>query len=70
MYSSILDVRSPGSDQIPAELIQAGGEILRFIIHMLITSIWHKEKFLDQWRESIIVPVHNKGDKTVVIMVE
>jgi hypothetical protein len=27
--------KSPGSDQIPAELIQAGGEI-----HKLINSIW------------------------------
>jgi hypothetical protein len=29
----------PGSDQISAELIQAGGEILRSKIHRLITSI-------------------------------
>jgi hypothetical protein len=29
----------PGRDQIPAELIQAGGEILRSKIHKLITSI-------------------------------
>ncbi|PNF23216.1 hypothetical protein B7P43_G02735 [Cryptotermes secundus] len=56
--------KSPGSDQIPAELIQAGGEILRSKIHNLITSIWHKEKLPDQWKESIIVPVHKKGDKT------
>ncbi|PNF40426.1 hypothetical protein B7P43_G18211, partial [Cryptotermes secundus] len=26
--------------------------------------IWHKEKLPDQWKESIIVPVHKKGDKT------
>ncbi|PNF27714.1 hypothetical protein B7P43_G13761 [Cryptotermes secundus] len=56
--------KSPGSDQIPAELIQAGGEILRSKIHNLITPIWHKEKLPDQWKESIIVPVHMKGDKT------
>ncbi|PNF29495.1 hypothetical protein B7P43_G04553 [Cryptotermes secundus] len=56
--------KSPGSDQIPAELIQAGGEILRSKIHNLITSIWHKEKLPDQWKESLIVPVYKKGDKT------
>jgi hypothetical protein len=33
--------KSPGSDQIPAELIQAGGEILRSKIHKLINSIWN-----------------------------
>jgi hypothetical protein len=31
--------KSPGSDQIPAELIQAGGDILHSKIHKLITSI-------------------------------
>jgi hypothetical protein len=31
---------SPGSDQIPAELIQAGAEILKYAIHKLINSIY------------------------------
>jgi hypothetical protein len=39
-----------GSDQIPAELIQAGGEILRSKIHKLINSIWNKEELPDQWK--------------------
>ncbi|PNF22122.1 hypothetical protein B7P43_G06799 [Cryptotermes secundus] len=60
--------KSPGSDQIPAELIQAGGEILHSKIHNLTTSIWHKEKLPHQWKESIIVPVHKKGEKTDVII--
>jgi hypothetical protein len=38
----------PSSDQIPAQLIQAGGEIL----------------LASQWKESIIVPINKKGDKT------
>jgi hypothetical protein len=33
-------------------------------IHKLINSIWSKEELPDQWKESIIVPVHKKGDKT------
>jgi hypothetical protein len=36
--------KSPGSDQIPAEHTQAGGEILRSKIHKLINSIWNNEK--------------------------
>jgi hypothetical protein len=56
--------KSPGSDQIPAELIQAGGEILRSKIHKLINSVWNNEELPDQWKESIIVPVHKKGYKT------
>jgi hypothetical protein len=47
--------KSPGSDQISAELIQAGGEIIRSKIRKLINSIWNKEKLPDQWKESIIL---------------
>jgi hypothetical protein len=54
----------PGSDQIPAELIQAGGETLMSAIHGLINSIWNKEELSDQWKESVIVPIHKEDDKT------
>jgi hypothetical protein len=51
-------------DQIPAEPIQAGGNRLLSAIHKLINSVWNKEELPDQWKESIIIPVHKKGDKT------
>jgi hypothetical protein len=38
----------PGSDQIPEELIQARGEILRSKNDKLINSTWNKEKLPDQ----------------------
>jgi hypothetical protein len=56
--------KSPGRDQIPAELIQAGGEMLLSTIHKLMNSLWNKEELPDQWKEYIIVPIHKKGDKT------
>jgi hypothetical protein len=56
--------KSTGSDQIPAELIQEGGEILPSEIHKLINSVRNKEELPDQWKESIIVPIHRNGDKT------
>jgi hypothetical protein len=62
--AKLKNYKSPGSDQIPAELIQAGGEILVSAIHKLINSVWNKEKLSDQWKESIIVPVHKKDDKS------
>jgi hypothetical protein len=34
------------------------------VIHKLINSVWNKEELPDQWKESIIVPIHKKGDKT------
>jgi hypothetical protein len=56
--------KSPGSDRIPAELYQAGGEILVSVIHKLITSIWNKKELPDHWKDSIIVPIHKTSDKT------
>ena len=56
--------KSPGIDQIPAELIKAGGRTIRGEIHKLIISIWNKEELPDEWKESIIVPIYKKGDKT------
>jgi hypothetical protein len=47
----------PGSDQIPAELIQEGCEIL------LVNFIWNKEELSDQWKEYIIALTHKKDDK-------
>ena len=56
--------KSPGTDQIPAELIKAGGRTIRCEIYKLIISIWNKEELPDEWKESIIVPIYKKGDKT------
>jgi hypothetical protein len=33
-------------------------------IHKLIIYTWNKEELPDQWKESIVVPVYKKGDKT------
>jgi hypothetical protein len=52
----------PGADQIPAELIQAGGA-LHSEIHKLIKLIWNKEELPHQWKESIVT-IHKKGDIT------
>jgi hypothetical protein len=56
--------KSPGTDQILAELIKAGDETLCSEIHELICSIWNEGKLPQQWKESIIVPIHKNGDKT------
>ena len=56
--------KSPGIDQIPAELIKAGGRTIRYEIHILIISIWNKEELPEEWKESNIVPIYKKGDKT------
>ena len=56
--------KSPGIDQIQAELIKAGSRTIYLEIHKYVTSIWKKEKLPEEWKETIIVPIHKKGDKT------
>ncbi|KAJ4430139.1 hypothetical protein ANN_22349 [Periplaneta americana] len=56
--------KSPGIDQIPTELIQEGGSALYSEIYKLVLAIWEKEIVPEQWKESIIVPIFKKGDKT------
>jgi hypothetical protein len=48
--------KSPGIDQIPEEMFQAGGERLCSESHKLINSVWNKKELPHQWKESIIVP--------------
>jgi len=40
--------KSPGIDQITAELIKAGGRTICLEIHKFITSIWKKEKLPEE----------------------
>jgi hypothetical protein len=56
--------KSPDIVQIPAELIKAGGRTISSEIHKFIISIWNKEELPEKWKESIIVPIYKKGDKT------
>jgi hypothetical protein len=56
--------KSPGIDQIPAELIKAGGKTIRCAIHKLVIAILNKEELPEKWKESVIVPIHKKGNKT------
>jgi hypothetical protein len=46
---------SPGIHEIPAGRNTLGSEV-----HKLINFIWNKEESLQQWEESIIIPI----DKT------
>ncbi|PSN48471.1 hypothetical protein C0J52_11717 [Blattella germanica] len=56
--------KASGIDGIPAELIKSGGEKLREKIHRLLSLIWKQEALPNEWKESIIIPIYKKGDKT------
>jgi hypothetical protein len=61
--------KSPSSDQIPVEIIQAAGSTLRSVIHKLINSLWNKEELPQQWKESITVPTYKKVIKLTVVII-
>jgi hypothetical protein len=62
--------KSPGTDQIPAHSIKAGGRMIWSGIHRLIIPIWNKEELLEQWKEPIIVSIYEKGDKIIWVIIE
>jgi hypothetical protein len=55
--------KTPGTNQIPDELIKGRGETLCSEIHKLVRSVWCKENLPQQWKESIIVPIYRNCDK-------
>jgi len=56
--------KSPGIDGIPAELIKARGRTIRSEISKLINCCLNKQELPEEWKESVIVPIYKKGDKT------
>jgi len=54
-------LRSPGIDQIPSEMVKAGGKTIRLEIHKIIHSIWNKGELPEDWKESITVPMLKQG---------
>ena len=61
--------KSPGTVQIPAALIKAGGRTICPGIHEVTNSIWKKKELPKEWKELIIVPIYIRRviKQTVVI---
>jgi hypothetical protein len=54
----------PGTDQIPAELIKESGRKICSETHKLTNAIWNEEELPEQQKESIIVSVYKRCNKT------
>lgn len=52
----------PGTDQITAEAIKAGGDILLHRLHILLQTIRRTEQVPTAWKKAIVIPIHKKGD--------
>jgi hypothetical protein len=60
----------PGSDQIPAELIQAGVETLQSEIYKRINSIWSKEQCMISGRSLLCYKFTKMAINQTVVIIE
>ncbi|GFS04557.1 endonuclease-reverse transcriptase [Elysia marginata] len=54
--------KAPGVDNIPSELLKAGGEEVRNILTALCQRIWNEKKWPTEWTKSLVVPLPKKGN--------
>ena len=54
--------KSPGYDEIPAELLKMPGESAVKILHKLCIKIWKQYEWLKEWLASLFVTIHRKRD--------
>ena len=54
--------KSPGIDNIPAELIKAAGTSGAKVMLRICNAIWRKNEWPKEWGTSIFIPLPKKGD--------
>ena len=54
--------KSPGVDNIPGELIQAGGEFMSTALLHICNKIWKNKKWPENWTKSLVITLPKKGD--------
>jgi len=52
-----------GTDGIHPELIKYGGNKPLNRMYKLVRQIWEEERIPEEWKETIIVPIHKRGDR-------
>ena len=54
--------KSPGNDEITGEMIKGGGEIVAKELHKIINEVWKEGRTPEEWKKSILVILHKKGN--------
>jgi hypothetical protein len=55
--------KAVGTDGTQPELIKCGGYKLMRRIYELVKQIWEEEIIPAEWKKTIIVPIHKRGDR-------
>jgi hypothetical protein len=50
--------------KLGCQKVKAGGRTIRFDTNKRTNSIWNEEELPEEWKESIILPIYKKGNKT------
>ncbi len=56
--------KATGTDEIPGELLQQGGECIVNQYHRICNDIWRRESIPEEWSKSIILTLPKEGDIT------
>ncbi|KAI8486085.1 hypothetical protein Bbelb_361850 [Branchiostoma belcheri] len=56
------DGKSPGFDNIPAELLKHGGEVVVDKYTELCQKIWVEKRWPKDWTQSLVIPLPKKGN--------
>ena len=54
--------KSPGADNVPAELLKHGGSALTSVITTICQKIWETKQWPTDWTQSLIIPLPKKGN--------
>ena len=54
--------KSPGADNIPAELLKNGGSHLADLITTICQKVWETKQWPEEWTRSLIIPLPKKGN--------
>ena len=54
--------KAPGPDNVPIELMRAGGAKTLDILHRICVNVWETGDWPEEWRSSVFIPLPKKGD--------
>jgi len=50
------------ADEVPAELLKAGGQTVLERMHRICVAIWETGEWPEEWTSSTFIPLPKKGD--------
>ena len=55
--------KAPGSDEIVAELVKNGGQVMVDWLWELLREVWRTKSVPQEWKNAILIPLHKKRSR-------